>query len=134
MYNNIIDPYTGNHYNINSKKGKKILYDYVVSSINNKQIGGKGKKKKKKNKNKDSKGRTNPLVGMDPVSQVYDLYDNFEDMFNNGSHMLDISKKLFHIGTKSYCKISGKFTDNICNLKSDSNTCRLSNNFLNKIC
>ena len=128
MYNYIIDPKTNKNISIHTTSGKQLLLMYMT---NVKHIGGKKKRKKKK---KDSKGRSNPLSGLDPISQLYELYDNIEITFNNGGQIIKILEQLSAINKSLYCDLIKKITKFMCTLKSDSKLCEMTTSYYNTKC
>lgn len=121
MYDKIIDPHSGKSYKLTTKKGKNILFKYLKYSYQN---GGKSNKQE----------RSNPLAGSNPISQIYELYDNFEQFWDNSEEFFKLSKHFMNLGLRGYCYVNGDIVHKICSLVPDSELCTLPKNFLQNIC
>lgn len=127
MYDRIIDPITGSSYKLNTKKGKDVLFNYIKS---NTLKGGRGKTKGKSS----SGGRNNPLAGSDPISQIYDFYDNFEEFWDNSEEFFELSKHFLNLGLKGYCYVNGGIVNEMCSFIPNTYSCKIPSEFLKDIC
>ncbi len=110
-YNKILNPSNGKMVNIKSKTGKKILNKYILYSL----LGG-SKVSKQRSKH-DKRKNNNPLSGMDPLSQIYEFYDNILNLIDNSEELLKIFAYFNKGGIDQMCNFSKKMSDEICNLE-----------------
>ena len=121
MYDRIIDPNSGKSYKLSTIKGKNILFNYIKYSYQN---GGKS----------SNKERSNPLAGSNPISQIHDLYDNFEQFWDNSEDFFKLSKHFMDLGLRGYCYVNGNIVHEICSLLPNTHLCRFPSYFLKDIC
>lgn len=123
MYDTIINPYSGKSYKLTTKKGKNILFNYIKYSYQN---GGKSKK--------SGNERSNPLAGSNPISQIYELYDNFEQFWDNSEEFFKLSKHFMNLGLRGYCYVNGDIVHKICSIGPNTHLCKFPSYVLKNIC
>jgi hypothetical protein len=71
---------------------------------------------------------------MDPISQIYELSDNFNDFTSNGTQIISILKRISGLTSKIYCKTLKNINNKSCNITSKGLVCITSTNLQNKFC